>query len=75
MFAAKIMADDVDVEGGKKKGKGNQANILADERFQTMFEDPAFAIDEQAEEYKVLHPNAGKNDAAQTFFNRSLKEY
>lgn len=25
-----------------------------------MFEDPQFAIDENAEEYKVLHPHADK---------------
>lgn len=60
MFAAKIMADTEAPEGGKKKAKPEQNDLLTDERFQNLFEDPAYAIDEQAEEYKVLHPNAGK---------------
>ena len=59
MYAAKMMADEEGVDGAKKKVKGGQASLMADDRFKTMFEDPAFAINEQAEEYKVLHPNAG----------------
>ena len=59
LYAAKALADDDVDEAIKKKGKSEQASVMADERFQTMFEDPAFAIDEQADEYKVLHPNAG----------------
>ena len=60
MYAAKILEDEEGADGGKKKAKGGQASLMADDRFKTMFEDPAFAIDERAEEYKVLHPNAGQ---------------
>lgn len=58
LYAAKVLADSEGGDGAKK-AKTGQENVLADERFKTMFEDPAFAIDEQADEYKVLHPNAG----------------
>lgn len=58
VFAAKIMADDNGEEANSQKRAKTQS-ILADERFQNMFEDPAYAIDEQADDYKVLHPNAG----------------
>ena len=56
------MAEGGDAEEGaaRKKAKGpSQQSLLADKRFRSMFEDPAFAIDERAEDYKVLHPNAG----------------
>ena len=61
MYAAKVMAENGELEDGlpSKKAKSGQPSVLADERFQNMFEDPAFAIDQGAEEYKVLHPNAG----------------
>ena len=61
-LAAQIMAEGGEAEEGaaRKKAKGpSQQSLLADERFRSMFEDPAFAIDERAEDYKVLHPNAG----------------
>ena len=34
-------------------------NVLEDDRFKAMFEDPSFAVDETADEYKFHHPNAG----------------
>ena len=37
--------------------------LLADDRFQAMFQDPAFAVDEASEEYKLLHPNASEASA------------
>lgn len=37
--------------------------LLADERFSAMFQDPAFAVDEASEEYKLLHPNASEASA------------
>ncbi|KAL6760351.1 WD40-repeat-containing domain protein [Haematococcus lacustris] len=39
-------------------GSASLANPLADDRFKAMFEDTDFAVDEGAEEYKALHPNA-----------------
>lgn len=60
-LAAKLMAEGQDaVEGITRKDKQQPATeLLADERFKSLFEDKAFAIDEQSEEYKALHPNAG----------------
>ena len=60
-LAAKLATDATAIEEGgkKKKPKAEGQALLADERFQSMFKDPAFTIDEDAEEYKVLHPNAG----------------
>lgn len=33
--------------------------LMEDDRFKAMFEDPDFAINEESEEYRLLHPNAG----------------
>lgn len=35
-------------------------SVLEDDRFKAMFQDPSFAVDEAAEEYKFHHPNAGE---------------
>jgi len=62
MYAAKIMAEKGELEEGapaKRSKTAGQQSVLADDRFQGMFEDPAFTIDQGAEDYKVLHPNAG----------------
>lgn len=64
-----------DDEGaGKSGGGGARAKaaasaaaaarrLLADDRFSAMFRDPAFAVDEGSEEYKLLHPNASEASA------------
>ena len=56
---------DSDSDGGVQQPKRARlaaaaAGLLADERFAPMFKDTAFAIDEQSEEYRLLHPNAGE---------------
>lgn len=56
-LAAKLL--DGDSEAPNKKIKGSQSQLLEDDRFKSMFHDPAFAIDETAEDYRILHPNAG----------------
>ena len=63
-----------DDDGGNKGGGGARAKaaasaaaaarrLLADDRFSSMFQDPAFAVDEASEEYKLLHPNASEASA------------
>ena len=48
---------------GNKKRK-ILPSVLGDDRFKAMFEDPSFAVDEAAEEYKFHHPNAGMADSS-----------
>jgi hypothetical protein len=57
--------------GGARGGKAGSkaaaaaANPLADSRFAALFEDPDFTIDEAADEYRALHPNAVKDKRAE----------
>lgn len=46
-------------EQTSNKKRKTLPNVLEDNRFSAMFEDPSFAVDEAAEEYKFHHPNAG----------------
>lgn len=59
--AAELGEEEAAAEDGSaaKKRKTNPS-LLQDERFGAMFEDPAFEIDPESEEYKILHPNAGQ---------------
>uniref|UniRef100_V9KAD6 Nucleolar protein 10-like protein n=1 Tax=Callorhinchus milii TaxID=7868 RepID=V9KAD6_CALMI len=43
----------------KKKGK-NLPNILRDERFKVMFENPDFQVDEASEEFRLINPIVSK---------------
>lgn len=45
-------------EGKKKKKKEEKPNPLEDSRFQDLFADPDFQVDEESNEYKLLHPTA-----------------
>uniref|UniRef100_A0AAY4DQX3 Nucleolar protein 10 n=1 Tax=Denticeps clupeoides TaxID=299321 RepID=A0AAY4DQX3_9TELE len=45
--------------GSKKKGKAT-TNILSDNRFKMMFENPDYQVDEQSEEYRLLNPIVSK---------------
>ena len=59
--AAKLLAD-----AEQDNSKADKPGLLGDERFAKMFEDRDFAIDENAEDYKLLHPNAAnKKDRKQ----------
>ena len=51
---------DADGAAPGKRSRKPAGDLLGDERFKALFEDMAFTIDEQSEEYKALHPNAGK---------------
>ena len=50
-------------EPSAKKRKTSDSDIVTnpmlDDRFKAMFEDEAFAVDEQSDEYRLLHPNVG----------------
>ena len=52
--------EEVEGEPSAKKRKPSGPSVLEDPRFQALFEDPSFAVDEEADEYKTLHPNAGR---------------
>ena len=63
-LAARAMlgTDGADADGAApgKKSRKPAGDLLGDDRFKALFEDTAFTIDEQSEEYKALHPNTGK---------------
>lgn len=59
--ARKREAEDLEGEPSAKKRKPSGPSVLEDPRFQALFEDPSFAVDEEADEYKTLHPNAGRH--------------
>ncbi|CAH2246123.1 nucleolar 10 [Pelobates cultripes] len=44
----------------KKKKQKKMPNILSDDRFKSMFENPDFQVDEQSEEYRLLNPLVSK---------------
>lgn len=44
-------------DGSGKRKREPSTNPMDDSRFKAMFEDPSFIIDEQSEEYKLLHPS------------------
>eukprot|EP00197_Chlamydomonas_leiostraca_P004092 CAMPEP_0202871522 /NCGR_PEP_ID=MMETSP1391-20130828/18922_1 /ASSEMBLY_ACC=CAM_ASM_000867 /TAXON_ID=1034604 /ORGANISM="Chlamydomonas leiostraca, Strain SAG 11-49" /LENGTH=663 /DNA_ID=CAMNT_0049552351 /DNA_START=89 /DNA_END=2076 /DNA_ORIENTATION=- len=50
-------------------------NAMADDRFKAMFEDADFVVDEEADEYKALHPNAGERAAHKREGDRLLEEH
>jgi len=45
------------LESESKGAKKLEVNLLDDNRFSAMFQDPEFAIDFQSEDYRQLHPN------------------
>ncbi|MCO5576347.1 hypothetical protein L7F22_030156 [Adiantum nelumboides] len=66
-LAARLLADagdyaesESDKETGMKRKKSKKSNLLEDERFKAMFTDKAFEVDEESQEYRLLHPNVKK---------------
>ena len=55
------VADEIPASGETSNKKRKVLpSVLEDDRFKAMFEDPSFAVDEAADEYKFHHPNAGR---------------
>ncbi|CAG9466800.1 unnamed protein product [Pedinophyceae sp. YPF-701] len=62
---------------GKQRAEGDAAegaapNVLEDDRFAAMFQDPDFAVDEESKEYQLLHP--GKKGSARAEAEDALLE-
>lgn len=61
-LALKLMEegdDEAELSARKKKGKA-LPSILSDERFQVMFENPHYQVEEQSEEFRLLNPIVSK---------------
>ena len=57
---AEKLIDERDMKKSKKKVE--QENALDDQRFAAMFKNPDFQIDEESEEYRLLHPVLSKHE-------------
>nr|AAQ91237.1 hypothetical protein FLJ14075-like protein [Danio rerio] len=56
-LALKLMEEDTELTNKKKKKKANVAgNLLMDDRFKVMFENPDYQVDERSEEFRLLNP-------------------
>ena len=57
-----LAAAEADGAGGEETGassaKEQSKSLLDDDRFASLFKDERFRIDEESEEYRMLHPNA-----------------
>lgn len=59
-LAMKLMEErDLHTKKMKKKGK-DAANLLTDDRFKVMFENPEYQVDAQSEEFRLLNPIVSK---------------
>ncbi|XP_057667516.1 nucleolar protein 10 [Diorhabda carinulata] len=59
-LALKLMNE----EQNSKKNKVNAANLLVDNRFKALFENPDFEVDKNADEYRLLNPVLSRLDTA-----------
>lgn len=52
-LALKLMDDEIkEAAGGKKKKKKKGPSLLQDDRFKSLFDNPDFEVDTNAEEYR-----------------------
>uniref|UniRef100_A0A8C1SES6 Nucleolar protein 10 n=1 Tax=Cyprinus carpio TaxID=7962 RepID=A0A8C1SES6_CYPCA len=58
-LAMKLM-EESELPTRKKKKKGNVDNLLSDDRFKVMFENPDYQVDERSEEFRLLNPIVSK---------------
>uniref|UniRef100_A0A667ZEE4 Nucleolar protein 10 n=1 Tax=Myripristis murdjan TaxID=586833 RepID=A0A667ZEE4_9TELE len=78
-LALKLMEegdDEAELASRKKKGKV-LPSILGDDRFQVMFENPDYQVDEQSEEYRLLNPivsKVGQKRKKKLLFERAAEE-
>uniref|UniRef100_A0A672HS61 Nucleolar protein 10 n=1 Tax=Salarias fasciatus TaxID=181472 RepID=A0A672HS61_SALFA len=56
-LALKLMEEgDDEAEEAARKKKGKVRNLLGDDRFKVMFENPDYQVDEQSEDFRLLNP-------------------
>jgi ribosome biogenesis protein ENP2 len=60
-LAHRLLASQSDLNN-TKTNKKQKSNLLEDQRFQDIFANPDFQIDEQSEDYRLLHPVVNKLD-------------
>lgn len=59
-LAEKILDEEENTTKAKKKGE--MSNALKDDRFSALFKNPDFQIDEESEQFKLLHPVISKHE-------------
>uniref|UniRef100_A0A8C5QDS9 Nucleolar protein 10 n=1 Tax=Leptobrachium leishanense TaxID=445787 RepID=A0A8C5QDS9_9ANUR len=59
-LALKLYEEEEDGHTLQKKKDKKMTNILGDDRFKVMFENPDYQVDEKSEEYRLLHPLVSK---------------
>nr|XP_048701432.1 nucleolar protein 10 isoform X2 [Caretta caretta] len=59
-LALKLIEEEEEQQPTRKKKQKNLPNILTDDRFKVMFENPDFQVDEKSEEFRLLNPLVSK---------------
>ncbi|XP_063771488.1 nucleolar protein 10 [Pseudophryne corroboree] len=59
-LAFKLLEEEEEERPLQKKKQKKMPNILNDDRFKVMFENPDFQVDEQSEEFRLLNPLVSK---------------
>ncbi|XP_066453384.1 nucleolar protein 10 [Eleutherodactylus coqui] len=59
-LALKLLEEEEEERPLKKKKQKKMPNILSDDRFKVMFENPDYQVDEQSEEFRLLNPLVSK---------------
>ncbi|XP_030411291.1 nucleolar protein 10 isoform X1 [Gopherus evgoodei] len=59
-LALKLIEEEEEQQPARKKKRKNLPNILTDDRFKVMFENPDFQVDEKSEEFRLLNPLVSK---------------